>query len=140
MTGSPTSRSVPEWIGASPDAAIPARVRVRVFERHGGICYRTGRKIRAGDKWQVDHIVAIINGGENRESNLAPILDDAHKAKTAEDVKIKAKTARLKKAHLGIREPSRMPGSKNSKIKRKLSGQVVDRATGEPIGGFRHDR
>jgi hypothetical protein len=36
----------------------------------------------AGDKWQLDHIVALINGGEHRESNLAPILDAEHKAKT----------------------------------------------------------
>lgn len=132
-----TGRSVPEWIGSSPDAAIPPRVRV--FERHGGKCHITGRKIVPGDQWDCDHVTALVNGGEHRESNLAPALRSAHRQKTAEDVKIKAKTARLKKAHLGIREPSRMPGSKNSKVKRKLDGRVVDRATGEPIGGFRND-
>lgn len=132
-----TGRIVPEWIGSSPDASIPPRVRVRIFERHEGRCYITGRKIMPGDQWDCDHIVALCNGGQHRESNLAPALRAAHRVKTAEDVKIKAKTARLKKAHLGIREPSRMPGSKNSSIKRKINGSVVDRATGEPIGGYR---
>lgn len=130
-------RTVPEWIGANDDSQPPPRVRMRVLDRYNGRCYLTDREIRPGDPWQCDHVLALSNGGENRESNLAPILDDAHKAKTAEDVKIKAKTARLKKAHLGIREPSRMPGSKNSTVKRKLDGRVVDRATGEPIGGYR---
>jgi 5-methylcytosine-specific restriction protein A len=32
------TREVPEWIGATDDAAIPARVRVRVFERYEGRC------------------------------------------------------------------------------------------------------
>lgn len=39
------TRALPEWIGKTPDTAIPARVRVRVFERFGGICQETGRKI-----------------------------------------------------------------------------------------------
>lgn len=99
-------RIVDEWIGATPDTPIPPRVRARVFERHGGLCHRSGRKIRAGEPWAVDHVLAIINGGENRESNLAPILTDPHKEKTAEDVAIKSKTARVRAKHLGIYPPS----------------------------------
>ena len=95
------SRSTEEWIGANDDTAIPARVRLRVFERYGGKCYKSGRKIMAGDKWQLDHIVALINGGEHRESNLAPILDAEHKAKTRADVSTKSKTARMRAKHLG---------------------------------------
>jgi 5-methylcytosine-specific restriction protein A len=97
-----TGRTVPEWIGATPDAVPPPRVRLRVFERHEGRCHRSGRKIRAGEPWQCDHVVAIINGGENRESNLAPILTDPHREKTAEDVAIKSKTARIAQKHRGV--------------------------------------
>ncbi len=96
-----TGRSVPEWIGATPDTSAPPRVRLRVFEAHGGRCYLSGRKIMAGDKWQLDHIKALINDGENRETNLAPVLIDAHKAKTAEDVEEKSTTARQRLKHLG---------------------------------------
>lgn len=43
-----TGRSVDEWHGANPDAHVPARVRLRVFERYGGKCWLTGRKIMPG--------------------------------------------------------------------------------------------
>jgi 5-methylcytosine-specific restriction protein A len=101
-----TGRSVPEWIGATPDTAIPPRVRLRVFERHGGVCHISGRKIRAGEKWEADHVIALINGGENRETNLAPALSDKHKAKTRADVAQKADIARKRQKHLGIKTDS----------------------------------
>ena len=96
------SRSVPEWIGKTDDSPIPPRVQLRVFDEYGGKDYITGQKIRAGDDWQCDHIIALCNGGENRESNLAPVLKKNHTKKTAKDVAIKAKTDRIRKKHLGI--------------------------------------
>jgi 5-methylcytosine-specific restriction protein A len=99
------TREVPEWIGKTPDTPAPPRVRLRVFERYDGICYLSGRKIMPGDKWQLEHPQALINGGENRESNLAPALVEPHKVKTAEDVKQKAKNDRVRKKHLGITAP-----------------------------------
>jgi len=56
----------------------------------------------AGDEWDADHVIALINGGQNRESNLAPILrGKQHKEKTAQDVAIKSKVARIKAKHFG---------------------------------------
>ncbi len=122
------SREVPEWIGATDDTPIPKRVMLRVFERDGGVCHITGRKILPGDRWQADHVLALINGGENRESNIAPALVEAHKAKTAQDVAIKSKTARVKAKHLGIaKSKSPLPFGRGSKLKRKIGGQVVPR-------------
>lgn len=103
-------RSTPEWIAKHDDEAIPPRVRLRVFERHGGICHISGRRIAAGEPWDVDHIVALVNGGEHRESNLAPALRDKHRAKTAEDVAEKSRTRRKASMNLGIK-------SKRQKIK-----------------------
>lgn len=96
-----TGRSVPEWVGKTPDSKVPQRVRVRIFEAHGGKCHLTGRKIMVGDAWDLDHIKALVNGGEHRESNLAPALRDKHRAKTAEDVAEKARVASLKAKHIG---------------------------------------
>lgn len=122
------SRAVPEWIGKTPDTPIPARVLARVFERHGGLCHISGRKIIPGDKWEADHVLALANGGENRESNLAPALKEEHKKKTREDVAQKAKSARVRKKHLGLHKPkSVLPGSRGSKWKRKINGEVVRR-------------
>jgi 5-methylcytosine-specific restriction endonuclease McrA len=78
-------------------------VRLRVFERHGGICHISKRKIMPGEAWDCDHLIALINGGEHRESNLGPALQKYHRVKTAEDVKEKAVTARKRMMNLGIK-------------------------------------
>lgn len=101
------ARTLPEWIGKTPDTKVPPRVRLRIFEREGGKCWISGRKIRPGDLWDLDHKVALINGGEHRESNLFPALRDKHREKTREDVAAKAKTAAVRSKHLGIRPASK---------------------------------
>lgn len=116
------TRSVPEWIGKTPDTPAPPRVRLRVFEAHGGVCYLSGRKIMPGDAWQLEHPLALVNGGENRESNLAPALTAAHKIKTAEDVAQKAKNDRVRKRHLGIKKPRTITRW------RKFNGEAVTAA------------
>lgn len=119
---------MPEWIGATDDARIPPRVRLRVFERFGGVCQLTDRKIMPGDEWDCDHAVALINGGEHRESNLQPVLRAAHRRKTADDVAAKAKADRVRKKHLGLHNPkSKLPGSRGSKFKRRIDGTVERR-------------
>ena len=119
------TRAVPEWIGKTDDAAIPPHVRVRVFDRHGGRCHLTGRRIRAGEAWDCEHVVALANGGQHRETNLAPALKAPHREKTAADVAEKANVYRKRAKHLGIRKPSRFPGSRDSKFKKKMDGTVV---------------
>ncbi|MEH6676175.1 HNH endonuclease [Phenylobacterium sp.] len=114
-----TGRSVPEWIGKTPDAKIPPRVRLRVFERHGGRCHLSGRKIMPGDLWDCDHIVALINGGEHREFNLAPALRSKHREKTAEDVAEKSKTYRIRAKHTGVIRPKGF-GNRS----RKFNGEI----------------
>ncbi len=123
------SRSVDLWVGKTDDTRPPPRVRLRVFDKHDGICHISGRKINPGDNWELDHIVALVNGGKNDESNLAPALKDAHKPKTAADVAAKAKTDRVRKKHLGIGTGKKalIPGSKGTRFKRKIDGTVVAR-------------
>jgi len=122
-------REPDEWIGSTPDAKIPDRVRLRVFERHGGVCHISGRKIRAGEHWECDHVVALCNGGEHRERNLAPALAQPHREKTAADVAERAKIDRIRKRHLGLAKPKGrpMPGSRASSIKKRMDGTVVRR-------------
>ena len=112
-------RSVEEWIGKTDDSAIPPRVRLRVFEKYSGVCYLSGVKIRPGDKWEIEHVQALCNGGEHRESNMAPALVAAHKGKTAADRREKAKNDRVRKRHLGIKKPRSILGW------RKFNGEVV---------------
>lgn len=101
-----TARSVKEWIGKTPNEAIPPRVKLRIWEREGGRCHLTGRKIRPGEAYDFDHKVALCNGGPHAESNLFPALRDKHREKTKADVAEKAKVARVRKKHLGLKKPS----------------------------------
>lgn len=121
------SRSVPLWVGKTHDSRVPPRVRLRVFQREEGICWLSGRKIRAGEQWDLDHKIALCNGGTHSEDNLAPALRIEHRKKTARDVAQKAKDRRIRQKHLGIRKPSRFPTARTGKFKQKVGGQTVPR-------------
>lgn len=100
------ARSVPLWIGRTDDTPAPPRVRLRVWDRCEGKCGQCGRKIRPGEGWTLEHLVALINGGKNAEDNLGVTCDWCLPAKNAADVAMKAKTAAVRSKHLGIRKPS----------------------------------
>lgn len=106
-------RTVPEWIGKTPDTKIPDHVKLRVFTEHGGICPKCTRKLQRG-KWDCDHVTAIINGGENRERNLQPLCrTPCHSEKTAADVAEKSKVYQKRKSHVLGKGPRRtIPGRK----------------------------
>ena len=113
------ARKVDEWRGKTHDSKIPPAVRLRVFDRYGGICHISHRRITPADEWDCDHIIALVNGGEHRESNLAPAIRAKHREKTAEDVREKSIVNRKRKKHLGIKK-------KGSSIPyRKFNGELV---------------
>ena len=90
-------RSLAEWIGRSDDTPVPPRVRLRVLERFGRRCdpnLGCGRQLRPGDAWTCDHVVAVINGGPNRESNLHPLCEWCEPPKTEADVHEKSRSYR----------------------------------------------
>jgi hypothetical protein len=99
-------RAVPEWIAKHDDQAIPPRVKLRIFERENGICHLTGVKILPGDQWDADHKVSLILGGEHREANLFPALRADHRKKTATEMAVKSKVAKVRKKHVGITQPT----------------------------------
>jgi len=125
------TRSLPEWIGKSSNSAVPPRVRLRIFLAYGGRCQcGCNRLIRPGEAWECEDTIALINGGERRESNLKPWLKGHQKEKTARDVAEKSKVYRKRAAHVGIklRNGPPMPGSRASRFKRKMDGSVVLRS------------
>ena len=96
------SRTVPEWIGKTDDAAIPARVKLRIYDSAKGRCVVC---TNTSDAYECDHVIPLILGGEHRESNLQLLCKPCHKLKTKLDVKLKAKVARVRKRHLGLKKP-----------------------------------
>jgi 5-methylcytosine-specific restriction endonuclease McrA len=107
-------RTRPEWIGKNDDAAIPSWVRVRVFEKYGGICQLTSKRLMAGE-YDLDHIIALADGGEHRESNLWPVLRKEHRKKTAVENKLRAKVKRTMLKHFQPRPESKWPKRQFSK-------------------------
>jgi len=121
-------RSVAEWIGRTDDTPIPPRVKDRIARKAEDCCQKCGQPIVGKVRAAFDHIIPLILGGENRETNLQLLCEaPCHKAKTQLDVKLKAKVARVRARHLGIKKPSRFPGSRDSGWKKKISGEVVRR-------------
>ncbi len=104
-------RSAPEWIATHDDQAIPDRVRLRVFVRFNGKCPKCTRQLRAG-QWACDHIKALANGGEHRESNLQPLCNSpCHSDKTKADRRLKARADKRRKRNAGIQKRRRtIPG------------------------------
>lgn len=105
-------RAVKEWIGKTPDAKVPPRVRLRVLEAYDRKCWLTDNPIPPGAAWELEHIVALILGGEHRETNLAPALIAPHKRKTAAEMKVKAKIADVAKRAYGITAPKQKISSR----------------------------
>lgn len=126
-------RAVPEWVGEDPDSKIPEKVQLRIWEREGGRCHLSGRKIRPpADLYDFEHKIALSlwtgEGHGNRESNIFLALRNKHREKTKLDVAEKARSDRKKKKHLGIKKAKRpMPGSKASGIKKHMDGTVSRR-------------
>ena len=120
-------RELKPWVGKSDDEAIPARVKLRVFDRCNGRCSNCGVRIGGSIRPAFDHVVALINGGSNSESNLQLLCLPCHSQKTRSDVAQKTVTYRIRLRHLGIkpRKSRPMPGSRASKFKRKITGEVV---------------
>lgn len=125
------ARSVPIWEGRTDDTAIPPRVRLRVWDREQGKCHRCRRDIPADDAWIIEHRHAIILGGANAEPNLCLSCSWCKPVKDAEDAAAKSKTAAVRAKHLGVRQPSSLPGAR---IKySRARGAWVDRMTGQIV-------
>lgn len=122
------TRSVEEWRGRTDDTPAPPRVRLRVYEKAHGRCADCQRKLGPGDKWDLDHIQALANGGANAEGNLQVLCSWCHRKKTRADVAEKAAVARVRKKHTGAAEKrSQFPTSRNGPLKQKIGGQTVRR-------------
>lgn len=77
-------RSVKEWIGRNDDSMPSTHVKLRLYARQNGLCAcGCGRVMNLNrDRIDCDHILALRDGGENRETNLQLLLAEHHQAKT----------------------------------------------------------
>jgi 5-methylcytosine-specific restriction protein A len=101
------SRALDEWAGDTDDTKVPDRVRVRVFDRAYERCHKCTRKILRGEKWTLEHIIALINWRKtadaphgNRESNLGVTCCNCLPLKNREDVAEKSDVYTTRRNHL----------------------------------------
>lgn len=122
------SRTVEEWIGKTDDTPVPDRVKLRVLKKFDRICQcGCGKTIRPGDGWRCDHKIAIINSGENRESNLQPLLLKCDiEVKLPADLAEKKASYKTQKSHYRIKRAKGrpMPGTKASGLRKRMNGKV----------------
>lgn len=60
--------------------------RARILSRDCGVCLPCQRAGRVTEAVEVDHIVAIVNGGTDDDDNLQAICKACHEVKTAADL------------------------------------------------------
>ena len=98
-------RTVPEWFGKTDDTPIPPRTKLRVKSRAHDCCEICGVRVRYGG--QVDHTIALINGGQNRETNLRFLCRNCHAKKTKTDLALKSRAAKRQKRVAGFEKKRR---------------------------------
>ncbi len=115
-----------EKVEATPRKSVSTARRRRVNEAHGGVCYYPGCEETEG--LEFEHAIPLWMGGRDDDSNTAPMCRAHHKAKTALDAKLRAKTKRI----IAKAEAEKKPGSIKSAgfrkdITRGFDGKVRPR-------------
>jgi hypothetical protein len=87
-------------------------------------------------KWEIEHVIPrwTIGAAADNDYNMRPAHVACHKPKTKSEATARAKAIRREtKHHGGHRSKSPLPGGRDSRLKRKINGDLVDRVTGEVI-------
>jgi 5-methylcytosine-specific restriction protein A len=72
---------------------------LKIYEARGGRCYLCERKLMAGDDWEIEHRIALENGGTDDDDNLFIACTWCHREKTADDHGQAAKGKRMAARH-----------------------------------------
>jgi 5-methylcytosine-specific restriction protein A len=130
-----------EWVGKRPTSMPGAIVRLRICEAQDNKCACGCGHVfdYSVDQIDVDHKLALKDGGENRESNLQGLLRQHHVTKTNAEATARGVANRHKaKAFAHQNKPS-FATNRNGRMKKCMDGTVVLRATGQPVKSQRHE-
>jgi len=121
-----------EPLEATPRAAMTTKRKLEVMIALG-TCYLCGGKLGKVNEVEFDHIVPLDLGGEDTPGNILPAHAECHKQKTRNDIRMIAKSRRLRKQEathseaVALREPGqkrravgKIPSRPFSPVKRKF--------------------
>ena len=102
--------------------------RAEIALRANGCCEKCGARLKVGEG-QADHVLPVELGGESVIENGQWLCTPCHKPKTADDVRRIRKADRMRDRHTGAMPGPRspLPFGRNSRLKRKLNGTIVER-------------
>jgi 5-methylcytosine-specific restriction endonuclease McrA len=122
-----------KWLLPAERKSLTPKQRETIFLREHGICHICGFLIdTVREEWEADHLIAYELTGKSGKDFLEeykPAHIKCHDVKTADDMKIIVKNRNVRHKHLGIKKKSKnpMPGSRNSRWKRRMDGTVEER-------------
>lgn len=120
------------WTTATP-RKTSRKLRAAVFLRQDGVCACCPTKLHL-KRWILDHITPLEEGGADDESNLQAICEPCSTVKTSKEATERADYRSTRDRFIGAKTSRHpMPCGRASRVKRKMDGTLVDRATGEPI-------
>lgn len=107
----------------------------RIFLDANGICCNCGLQIRQGEKWFVEHVESLAQGGADDDKNARPAHTKCKAAKDAADAASKAKRDRLVTAgwDRGERPKIQSAGFRKAAPQRRASSKPVGKFPGDII-------
>lgn len=109
-------------------AEFSTTTKRQTWDRAGGRCEACGKKFFPGDKREYDHRDPDAITKNNSPENCQLLCHPCHLVKTGQDRKDIAKCNRVRAKHVGAYAPKRkIPGSKGTPFKKKVTGEVVKR-------------
>jgi 5-methylcytosine-specific restriction endonuclease McrA len=103
------------------------RIKAQAALRAKGQCEQCTARLRTG-YIEYDHEIPDALGGMATLENCRVVCRSCHATKTQKvDIPRIAKANRNFRKANGIKSPSRFPFARGSKLKRKISGEVVER-------------
>lgn len=104
--------------------------RARLFLERGGCCHKCSRKLGPADKWIVEHLLALQNGGTNEWENLTVTCSWCVPQKNAEDAAKAAKTRAIAVSHIVPRSERKQS---RSSFRKKPPGTKFDWSSGRYV-------
>ncbi len=103
------------------------RTKDLAADRANGHCESCGRQLLHRGDYHFDHTIPDGLTGEPTLENIQVLCKSCHRDKTKKDVGVIAKAKRNRRKARGIKDKSRFACSRDSRWKKKLTGEIVPR-------------